>query len=76
VVAVIIVVVASSVSTVIVVARAVVAVVVDTLSSSSGFDGVPGVAVGPETTLDRRCRGSDSLPVLSMLGRKRIRTVL
>jgi hypothetical protein len=34
------------------VARAVFTVVVDTLSSSSGFDGVLGVAVGPETTLD------------------------
>jgi hypothetical protein len=42
-----------SASAVVVVARAVVAVVVDSLSSSSGFDGVSGVTVGPETTLDR-----------------------
>jgi hypothetical protein len=47
---------------VVVVARAVVAVVVDALNSSPGFDGVLGVAVGPETTLDRRCHGSDSVP--------------
>jgi hypothetical protein len=62
-------------STVVVVARAVVADVVDTLNSSSGFDGVPGVAVGPETTLDRRCRGSDSLPAPLVLGRRWIQAV-
>jgi hypothetical protein len=38
---------------VVVVVRAIVAVVVDALSSSSGFDGVLGVTVGPESTLDR-----------------------
>jgi hypothetical protein len=57
---------------VVVVARA---VVVDALSSSSGFYGVPGVAVGPETTLDRRCRGSDSFPASLLLGRRGIRAV-
>jgi hypothetical protein len=38
---------------IIVVARAVVVVVVNTLSSPAGLDGVPGIAVGPETALDR-----------------------
>jgi hypothetical protein len=32
-----------------------VAVVVDAHSSSASFDGVPGVAVGSELALDRRC---------------------
>jgi hypothetical protein len=43
--------VAPSVPTVVVVARAVVTVVVDALSSSSGHDGVPSVAVGPKTRI-------------------------
>jgi hypothetical protein len=60
---------------VVVVARAVVAVVVDALISSSGFDGVPGVVVGPKTTLDRQCRGSDSLPAPLVLGRGQIRAL-
>jgi hypothetical protein len=45
---------------IVVVMRAVVVVVVDALSSPTSFDGVPDVAVGPETALDCRCRGSDS----------------
>jgi hypothetical protein len=65
-------VVAPSASTVIVVAQAVVTVVVDALGSSSGFDGVPNVTVGPQTTLDRQSRGSDSLPAPLVLGRRRI----
>jgi hypothetical protein len=60
---------------VIVVARVVDAVVVDTLYSPSGLDGVSSITVGPKTTLDRRCRGCDSLPALSMLGKRRIRAV-
>jgi hypothetical protein len=40
------------VPTIVVVARLVVVVVVDALSSVS-FDGVPNVAVGPESALDR-----------------------
>jgi hypothetical protein len=59
--------VAASAPAVVVVARAVVAVVVDTFGPSTGLDGVPSIAVGPKTTLDRRCHGSNSLPVLSML---------
>jgi hypothetical protein len=59
---------APSAPTVVVVARAVVAVVVDTLSSSSGLDSVLSVAVGPKTTFDHICCGSDFLPALSMLG--------
>jgi hypothetical protein len=62
-------------SAVIVVARAVVAVVVDAISLSSGFDGVLGVAVGSETTLDCRCRGFDSLLAPLVLGRRRIRAL-
>jgi hypothetical protein len=50
----------------------VVAVVVDTLGQPSGLDGVPSVAVGPKTALDSRRRGSGSLPMLSMLGSRRI----
>jgi hypothetical protein len=38
---------------IVIVARAVVVVVVDALSSPAGFDGVPDVAVGPETAPDR-----------------------
>jgi hypothetical protein len=60
---------------VVVVVQAVVAVVVDTFCSLSGLDGVTSVTVGPKTTLDRRCRGSDSLPALSMLGRRQIRAM-
>jgi hypothetical protein len=60
---------------VMVVVRVVVAVVVDTFCSPSGLDGVTSVAVGPKTTLDRKCRGSDSLPALSMLGRRHIRAM-
>jgi hypothetical protein len=40
-----------------------------------GFDGVPSVAVGPETALDRRCRSSGFLPSLSMSRRRRIQAV-
>jgi hypothetical protein len=58
-----------------VVARAIVAVVVDALGPSSGLDGVPHIAVGPKAAPDHRCRGSASLPVLSMLGRRQIRAV-
>jgi hypothetical protein len=53
----------------------IVAVVVDALSSSSGLDGVPGVTIGPESTIDRRCRGSDSLPTPLVLERRGIRAV-
>jgi hypothetical protein len=63
---------APSAPTVVVVARVVVAVVVDTLGPPSSLDGVLSVAVGPKTALDRRCHGSDSLPALSMLGRRQI----
>jgi hypothetical protein len=56
--------------TIVVVARAVVVVVVDALNSSMGFDGVLGVAVGPETALDRRHRGSDSFSASLLLGRR------
>jgi hypothetical protein len=62
-------------STIVVLARAVATVVVDTLGPSSSLDGVPYVAVGPETALDRLCCGSASLPALSMLGRRRIQVV-
>jgi hypothetical protein len=48
-------------------------VVVETLTPSSGLDGVPRITVRPKTALDRRCRGPTSLPALSMLGRRRIR---
>jgi hypothetical protein len=64
-----------SASAVVLAVRAVVVVVVDALSSSSGFDGVPGLAVGPEMTLDRRCRGSNSLPAPLVLGRRQIQAV-
>jgi hypothetical protein len=60
---VVIAVVAPHAPTIVVVVRAVVVVVVDALSSPASFDGVSGVAVGPETALDRRRRGSDSVPV-------------
>jgi hypothetical protein len=43
----------SSAPTIIVVARAVVVVVVDTLVPPSGLYGVPSVAVGAKTALDR-----------------------
>jgi hypothetical protein len=74
-VAVVIVVVVSPTSTIVVVAREVIAVVVDALGPLSGLDGVPRIAVVPETAPDRRSRGSASLPALSMLGRRRIRAV-
>jgi hypothetical protein len=41
--------------------------VVDALGPPSGLNGVTRVAVKPKTAPDRRCRGSASLPVLSML---------
>jgi hypothetical protein len=72
---VVVVVMAPSTSTVVVVARAIFAVVVDTLSLSSGFDGVPGVAIRPKTNLDRRCHGSDSLPAPLVLGWRRIQAM-
>jgi hypothetical protein len=50
---VVIVVVAPLASSIMVVARAVFAVVVDALGPSTGLDGVPRVAVGPEAALDR-----------------------
>jgi hypothetical protein len=68
-------VVASHVSPVVVSARAVlvavvaivaVAIVVNGRSSLASFDGVPGISDGPETTLDRRSRGSNSTPVPSI----------
>jgi hypothetical protein len=74
-VAVVIVVVAPIASTVIMMVRAVVAVVVDALGLPSGLDGVPRIAVGPETAPDRRSHDSASLPTLSMLGRRRIQTM-
>jgi hypothetical protein len=52
-VTVVIVVAVSPVSAIVVVARAVVAVVVDALGPTTGLDGVPHVAVGPEVALDR-----------------------
>jgi hypothetical protein len=55
--------------TIVVVARAVVVVVVDTLSSSASLDGVSGVAVGPETALDRRRRSPDFVPLSLLLRR-------
>jgi hypothetical protein len=59
---------------IVVVARSV--VVYDTLSSSGSLDGVPGIAVRPETALDRRRRGSDSVSLsLRLRRRRRIRTV-
>jgi hypothetical protein len=39
--------------TIVFVAQAVVVVVVDTLGSPVSLDGVPGVALGPETAPDR-----------------------
>jgi hypothetical protein len=53
----------------------VVVVVVDSLSPPSSLDGVLYVMVVPETAPDRRSHGSASVPALSMLGRRRIRTV-
>jgi hypothetical protein len=61
--------------TIVVVARTVVVVIVDALSSPASFDGVPDFAVGPETALERRRRGSDSVPVSLWLGRRQIRAV-
>jgi hypothetical protein len=62
--------------TIVIVARAVVVVVVDTLSPSTSLDGVSGIVVGPETALDCRHRGSDSVPMsLRLRRRRRIRTV-
>jgi hypothetical protein len=58
--------------TIVVVARAVVVVVVDTLSSLASLDGVPGIAVGPETALDRRRRSPDSVPLSLLLRRRRV----
>jgi hypothetical protein len=52
-VALVVAVVASPTSAIVVVARAVVAVVVDALGPSTGLDGVPYVALGPEAALDR-----------------------
>jgi hypothetical protein len=72
---VIIAVVAPPAPTVVVVARAVVVDVVGALSLSSGFYGVPGVAVGPEMTLDCRCRGSDSFPASLLLRRRGIQAI-
>jgi hypothetical protein len=63
------------VSTVIVMARVVVVVIVDALRSSSGFYGISGVAVGPETTLDCRCRGRDPTSVSLLLRRRWVRAV-
>jgi hypothetical protein len=50
---VVVVVVAPPTPTIVVVARAVVVIVVDALSSPASFDGVPDVAVGSESALDR-----------------------
>jgi hypothetical protein len=61
--------------TVVVVARAVFVVVVDAFSSPTGFNGVSGIMAGPETALDRRCRGSDSFFASLLLGRRWIRAV-
>jgi hypothetical protein len=72
---VVIAVVAPTASTVIVVARAFIAIVLDALSLSSGLDGVLGVTFGPESTLDRRYRGPDSLPMPLVLGRRQIQAV-
>jgi hypothetical protein len=60
---------------IVVVARAVVVVVVDALSPPASFDGVPGVAVRPETALDHRRRGSDFVPVSLRLRRRQIRAM-
>jgi hypothetical protein len=63
--------VALPVPTIVVVARLVVVVFVDALSSAS-FDGAPNVAVGPESALDRRRHGSDSVTLSLLLRRRRI----
>jgi hypothetical protein len=67
--------VASAASTVIVVARVVVVVAVDALRSSPGFYGILGVAVGSDTTLDRRCRGRDPTFVSLLLRRRWVRAM-
>jgi hypothetical protein len=55
---------------VIIVVRMVVVVAVDDLHSSPGFYGILVVAVGPESTLDCRCRSRDPTSV-SLLPRRR-----
>jgi hypothetical protein len=50
--AVVVAIVAPAAPTVVVVARVVVVVAVDAFRSSPGFYGIPGIAVGTETTLD------------------------
>jgi hypothetical protein len=44
----------------------VIAVVVDAHGPLTSFDGVPGIAIRPETTLDCQSPGSGSAPVSSM----------
>jgi hypothetical protein len=66
---------ASAAPTVIVVTRVVVVVAVDAFCSSSGFYGIPSVAVGSKTTLDHRCRGHDPTSVSLLLRRRRVRAV-
>jgi hypothetical protein len=70
---VVVVVVASAAPTVVVMAGVVVVVAVDAFRSSSGFYGIPSVAVRSETTLDRRCRGRDPTSVSLLLRRRRVR---
>jgi hypothetical protein len=65
----------SPVPTVVVVARVVVVIAVDAFRSLPGFYGIPSVAVGSETTLDRRCRGRDPAPVSLLLRRRRVRAM-
>jgi hypothetical protein len=65
----------STASTVIAAARVVVVVFIDALRSSPGFYGIPGVAVGSETTLDRRCRGRDPTSVSLLLRRRWVQAV-
>jgi hypothetical protein len=67
--------VASTASTVIVVARVVVVVAINALRSSPEFYGIPGVAVGSETTLDRRCCGRDPTFVSLLLRRRWVRAM-
>jgi hypothetical protein len=50
-------------------------VVVDAFRSSSGFYGIPGVAVGSEMTLDHRCCGRDPTFVSLLLRRTWVRAV-
>jgi hypothetical protein len=68
-------VVAPPASVVVMVAQVIVVVVIDTLGRPPGLNGVLHVAVGPKVASNRRCRGSASLPALSMLGGRWIHAV-